>query len=305
MKIKYIISSVAVVLIVAFYLKETPRHTIGELYQGTDRTSLASLDSFRTLPLRELVVEGQTWKYLAVGHGTKNILFLHGMAGSYDIWWQQIQALKKEFRIITLTYPPAHSLREMGDAVIKILEQENIHETSVVGSSLGGYFAQYLKTTYPNRFKRAVFGNTFPPNDLYKEKNNNTATIARYLPEWLVMYAFRSNVKKSVIPASEFSPITEAFLLEQSYGGMSRDQFLARYHCVIDRFTPDPNLKTSGDILIIESNNDPLIFPELRQRIKELYPAAKVHTFRGKGHFPYLNEPRAYNRVITEFLEKP
>lgn len=289
----------------ALYLINNPRHTIGELYEGTDHEVLASLDSLRALPLRSIVVDGLTWHYLAVGQGKENILFLHGMAGGYDIWWQQISAFRNRYRIITLTYPPSHSLQAMRDAVMKILDQEGIPETQVIGSSLGGYFAQYLVTTYPNRFRKAVFGNTFPPNDIYKEKNHQTAMMARYLPDWLVMYVFRGSIRSKVVPASEYSPITEAYLLEQSYGGMSKEQFLARYHCVIDKFDPNPDLSESHKILIIESNNDPLIFPELRQRLREIYPRAKVHTFRGKGHFPYLNEPRAYNHVVADFLDKP
>ncbi len=300
-----IILLIVVLGVGSFYLIKTPRHAIGELYEGTDQHALASLDSLRALPLKSIVVDGQTWDYLSVGQGRECILFLHGMAGSYDIWWQQISTFSKRYRIITLTYPPSRSLQAMRDAVIKILDQEGIPETHVIGSSLGGYFAQYLFTTYPDRFKKAVFGNTFPPNDIYKEKNHSMALLARYLPDWLVMYVFRSSIRSRVVPASEYSPITEAYLLEQSYGGMSKEQFLARYFCVIDKFEPNPDLSDNHKILIIESNNDPLIFPELRQRLREIYPRARVFTFRGKGHFPYLNEPRAYNNVIADFLDKP
>ncbi|NOT76382.1 MAG: alpha/beta hydrolase [Cyclobacteriaceae bacterium] len=303
MKKKYIIANVVLLMLLIAYLYPTPRHTFKELYKGSEDDKLALLDSVRALPLKSVTIDGKQWNYLAAGNGKESIIFLHGMAGGYDIWWQQISAFKNKYRIITLTYPPAGSLSEMGNAVIKILDNENIASTNVLGSSLGGYFAQYLKTTYPDRFKKAVFANTFPPNSIYKEKNGTTASIARFLPEWLVMVAFRGNIRSKVIPTSENSPLAEAYLLEQSYGGMSKKQFLSRYLCVVDSFVPSKELTSSNDILLIESDNDPLIFPELRQQLKELYPAARLYTFKGKGHFPYLNETGQYNKVIGEFFE--
>lgn len=304
MKRRHIVLLVIIVAIVIFYLYPTPKHSFKELYKGQDNSVVASLDSFRSSPLKSITLEARQWNYLAIGQGSESILFLHGMSGGYDIWWQQINALKGKYRIITLTYPPATSLNEMGNAVIKILDTEDIDTTNVIGSSLGGYFAQYLKTTYPNRFAKAVFANTFPPNPIYKEKNEAVASIARFLPEWLVMVAFRGNIKTTVIPASENSPLAQAYLLEQSHGRMSKQQFLARYHCVVDSFVPATELSRSKNILLIESDNDPLIFAELRQKMKDLYPAAQVFTFHNKGHFPYLNEGREYTELIGQFFER-
>lgn len=305
MRRRTIVLAIILVAVFIFYFYPTPTHSLKELYRGNDRGKIASLDSFRLLPLKSIDRGGLQWKYLAIGDGEESILFLHGMAGSYDIWWQQILTLKNNYKIISMTYPPAGSLKEMGEAVIQILYAENINHTNVIGSSLGGYFTQYLKTTFPDRFHKAVFANTFPLNDIYEEKNGTTAAVARFLPEWLIMSAFRSNVRKVVLPASENSPLLEAYLLQQSYGGMSKQQFLARYHCVVDKFTPAASLKTAEDILIIESDNDPLIFPELRQRLKEIYPTAGVYTFHNKGHFPYLNDTEQYNTVIKDFFSRP
>lgn len=289
--------------ILVLYLYPTPRHSFVELYKGEDYNIVTSLDSFRRLPLNLVEIEGQQWKYLSIGRGDESILFLHGMAGGYDIWWQQILSLKDRYRIITLTYPPVNSLQMMGEAVMQILDKEKISETHVIGSSLGGYFTQYLKATYPVRIKKVVFGNTFPPNEMYKERNGTRVAIAKYLPEWLVMYVFRESVKKNVVPTSENSAVVAAYLLEQSYGGMSKAQFLARYYCVVDKFSPTESL-TSHDMMIIESDNDPLIFPELRAQLRSLYPHANVLTYHNQGHFPYLTQPDNYRMEVEDFLSQ-
>jgi pimeloyl-ACP methyl ester carboxylesterase len=57
--------------------------------------------------------------------------------------------------------------------------------------------------------------------------------------------------------------------------------------------------------MIVESANDPLISPALRQLLRRTYPSARVHTFGAVGHFPYVNEPQAYSAVLEEFLAQP
>ncbi len=65
-------------------------------------------------------------------------MFLHGMGGSYDIWFQQIDWFKNRYRIISPEYPPVHTLEELAAGIIKILESEHTEKVVVIGSSLGG-----------------------------------------------------------------------------------------------------------------------------------------------------------------------
>jgi len=258
----------------------------------------------RIIPLKTLQVDGTTWSYLSLGAGSETILFLHGMTGAYDIWWQQIDALKNRYRIISVTYPAVDSLGGMSRAVLAILNREQVSQVSIVGTSLGGYFAQYLVAKYPNIVKRASFGNTFPPNDLIAEKNRTIGTLLPFLPEWFVMQTLRQSGVDSVYPAANQNELVLAFLMEQTYGGMSKSQVVARYRCVVEPFiAPDP--KSLGiPVMIIEADNDPLVEEALRTQLKATYPSATVHTLHNVGHFSYLNEPQTYTRMLEEFLGK-
>lgn len=292
-------------LLVGAYLVPTPKHTIAELYKGEAKSIIDSLETFRKIPTQTLELNGQSWKYLIEGNGEETIVFLHGMAGSYDFWWQQINAFKDQYRIVSVTYPPVNSLSEMGNAIIAILNQNKIEKVNIVGSSLGGYFAQYLLATYPNRIKKAVFGNTFPPNELLEKQNPKMITLAKIVPEWLMMYFLRQGLYKNVIPAAQNDPLTAATLLENTYGKMSKAQFIARYNCVVDKFKPIYSSQNKVPILIFEADNDPLVPLELRKNLKQWYPSAQVYNFHNKGHFPYLNSKEEYNRILRAFLEQP
>ncbi len=291
---------IIVVGLSVFYLWPVPNVPLEQLYSDVDPAVFSSLQSFRQAnPPRSLQVDGANWEYIAVGQGPETILFLHGMTGAYDIWWQQIEALKGNYRLISVTYPPVRSLAELEKGVLAILEKEGVQEFNVVGTSLGGYFAQYLIAQHPERIRRAVLSNTFPPNDLIAEKNRTLGTILPYLPEWLVLSVFRGNFQRIIYPTSGYDELTLAFLNEIGYVRMSKAQLVGRYYCVIEKFAaPTPAIP----IMIIESNNDPLVELTLREQLKATYPTATVYTFPSAGHFPYLNHPQEYTQLLVNFL---
>jgi maspardin len=285
--------------IIIIYVFPSPQKTFNGLYHGYPSPQVDKLYELRALPLSTLEVDGEEWSYLSIGKGKRTVLFLHGMAGAYDIWWNQIDALKDSFNIISITYPPVGNLADMGKAAVAILDKEKIEKVNVVGTSLGGYFAQYLVANYPNRVERAVFGNTFPPNNIIEKENKANRWLMRLAPHWAVMSALRANIKQKVIPPSGNNEVLKAYLQEGTYR-TSRKQLLARYNCVIDKFNPAAN--TTIPILIIESNNDPLISVTLRASLKKLYPTAQVVNFGDEGHMPYVNKSKEYSEVLKEFL---
>lgn len=244
---------------------------------------------------------GERFAYVALGDGPA-VLFLHGMVGAHDIWWQQLEALADDHRVIAVTYPPVSSLRGLADGVLAVLDAEDVERVSVVGSSLGGYLAQYLVATHPERVDRAVLANTFPPNDLMREENRVLGGLLPIIPERFVLGAFRGNVEAAVVPAADGDPLVAAYLAEQGHGAMSKAQFVARDRAVIDPFEVDPATSAQLPLLIIEADNDPLVAPELRAMLRDTYPQAQVVTLAGLGHFPYLNEPEHYTEVLRSFL---
>ena len=304
---KKIIRNILFVLLVGVivsYFVPTTQKTFTDLFDGQNKSMVDSVMKFRAMPTQSYDYNGQKWNYLLTGEGKETILFLHGMGGAYDIWWQQINAFKNDYRIVSVTYPPVSNLAEMGKAVIEILDKNKIDQINIVGTSLGGYFAQYLLATYPNRIKKIVFGNTFPPNELLEKQNAKAAAVLKVVPEWLMMYLWRQGLYEKVIPAAQNDALTKATLLEMSYGKMSRAQYVSRYNCVIDKFQVADVQQNKTPILIFEADNDPLVPLELREKLKQIYSNAEVHAFHNKGHFPYLNSPDEYNQTLKAFLAK-
>lgn len=301
-KKRWLIPLIFLIVLAGVYLYPTPAKPFDELYANVDAETVHSLVEFRQAhPVRTLEVRGVEWTYLSLGEGPETILFLHGMTGAYDIWWQQMEALKDEYRVISVTYPAVDSLEEMEQGVMAVLDVEGVEHFYVVGTSLGGYFAQYLVTRETHDIWGVVFANTFPPNDIIAENNRTIGTLLPYLPEWLVMDVLSGSMRESIYPASGYSELVLAFGLEQTYGRMSKAQVAGRFHCVVESFEA-PNMAVLGTpVMIIEADNDPLVEKTLREQLKETYPTAEVVTLNN-GHFPYLSMPDEYTDYLRDFF---
>lgn len=290
-------------MVVAIYLIPAPQSDFFEMYPNNDKPAQL-LKEFKIKPTKKIIIDGVTWEYYSGGKGDKTILFLHGMGGDYKLFWQQIAAFENDYKIISYTLPEKlNSIGNTANGILKILETENVNRFYAVGTSMGGYITQYLVTTIPSRVEKAVFGNTFPPNDLITKENAGKSSIIPLLPELLVSKFGEKKLNKEIVPAAKNSPLLKAFLVSLPF---SKQQFINRYYIVIDRFSIFPDNYEIKRIpkLIIESDNDPLIQPELRNKIKELYPDATVFTFHNEGHFPYINASEMYNKVLRNFLNK-
>ncbi len=302
-KTKWLVLIFLIVLILGVYLYPVPRVPFEKTYAKVDSAQTQSLQSFRAAyPAQTLKVNGVKWEYVAFGEGKETILFLHGMTGAYDIWWNQMIALQDAYRVISVTYPAVDSLSEMSHGVLAILDAEGVGQVNIVGTSLGGYLTQYIVANHPDRVLRAVFSNTFPPNDLIAEKNKSIGSALPFLPEWLVIDVLRGSFADSVYPASGNDELTLAFLNEISYGRMRKAQVVGRFHSVVEKFSPPDVAALEIPVMIIEADNDPLVELVLREQLKVTYPTAEVWTLTGVGHFPYLNHSDAYTQLIKTFM---
>jgi len=300
--LKWIIPLILIILIVAIYMWPVMGTTFEKNYARSDPALASSLKSFRMEhPPKTLKVDGVDWEYLAFGNGQQAILFLHGTTGAYDIWFQQMQALQDRYRVISVTYPAVNSLEKLSNGCLAVLNAVGVNRVHLVGTSLGGYLAQYIVAKHPGRVLSAVYSNTFPPNDILPRSYKTIGTVLPYLPDWVVFAILQDGVNKNIFTTSRNDEFTRAFLTEVLSGRMNKGQVVGRYFCNMEQFTA-PDLTTLKiPALIIEADNDPLVEQALREQLKAAYPAIPVRTL-SNGHFPYLNPRTGFTAIISDFI---
>lgn len=300
-KILKIATLLFLLVIISLYFIPFTQKSIFE-YNVQDDEFIQNLRDLRSKTMKTVQVNDIQWKYYSGGNGSKCILFIHGMGGSYDIWWNQMHYFEPHYKVISYTLPnEINSLEGVESGIMAILGQEKIEKFIPIGTSMGGYITQYLLTKHPEKIEKAVIGNSFPPNDFIAKENAANRILIPLLPEYLVGKMAEGRLKKDIFPTSENNRLLEAFLLSVPF---SKKGLASRFDVVTDAFiaTPEkPEVKAIPK-LILESNNDPLITPDLRTQLKTLYPEAQVFTFHKKGHFPYINDMDTYNKMVNDFL---
>lgn len=300
-KFKFTILSLLVVVVLMYFFP-SEQDTFSNLYQKEDNLSKGLLQ-LQNKPLKSITVDGVNWNYYSGGNGDKCIVFIHGMGGTYDFWWHQIAYFEPQYRIISYTLPEEiNSLEKVDKGIMAILQQEKIDKFIPIGTSMGGYITQYLMHQHPERIEKAVLSNTFPPNEIIASSSAGKRKIIPLLPEYVVSILAKKQLKTDIFPTSENDEFLKALLLSVP---VSKKGLIGRFDIVTDYFSAEPKKIAIAVIpkLILEADNDPMITPQLRQQLKELYPEAQVFTFRNKGHFPYINDREEYNKVVKAFLD--
>jgi pimeloyl-ACP methyl ester carboxylesterase len=297
-----IVSGIALVLF-GIYAFPIPKASFRVIYSKVPEPIARALNSFRRdYPPIAVRIGPAVWRYHDTGVGENVIVFLHGLASSGDIWFQQIEALQDRFRCLALTYPALPNLDLLRFGVLAVLDRAGISRVNLVGSSMGGYLAQYLTAREPERIRKLVLGNTFSPNGIIRKKAQMGVKYLPWVPEWAIMAGMRRNTERILHPAGANSDLVRAYLYEQTCGIMRKPDLIARCACLCQTFTPPDLIKLGIPTLIIETDNDPLVDSELRNMLKAAYPSAAVKTFYHAGHFPYLNHSEVYTQALVEFL---
>jgi pimeloyl-ACP methyl ester carboxylesterase len=281
-------------------------HTLfNQLYANVDTEQRQALLAFRNqYPAREWEYEGAIWRYITLGKGATAALFLPGAAGSYDIWWQQLLALSDDLHLISISYPPLNSLECLHSGLNVLLRREGVERCHIIGSSMGGYLAQYIASTQPDILKSAIFANTFVPTLPILRTAPLLRLAISVMPFPWIEAIYRWFTQLWLVPSGENNPLLKAYLMEVSYAGLGRRDFLARLACVTQRFNPIQANNQCIPLLIIDSDNDPLIRPGIRQAMRMMYPSAQRYSFKNAGHFSYLNQPEIFTSVVRSFLQE-
>ena len=130
--------------------------------------------------------------YEETGHGTP-IVFLHEFAGDHRSWREQVRALSRNFRCITIAargYPPSDVPDEdqsygqdiANRDVVAVLDAAGIAKAHVVGLSMGAYTTLQLAMHFPDRLLSAVAagagtGSDRPTREQFLRETAQTADL--------------------------------------------------------------------------------------------------------------------------------
>lgn len=250
-----------------------------------------------------LDLTGGRWCYDVVGSGEEHLVVLVGGLGLPAAVPAPLREPGEGIRVWAVAHPPMVSVDDVVLGLTELMDAVGISEAHFLGASVGGALVQAVAREAPGRVKTLVLSNTAAPLGSALPARVWVALrrpLAR-LPDAYVERTTRRRLVDAVEAGAGVDPEWRA-----SVQGLSAAHVFALADLLVDfhrrEYTPTDLDGWPGGVLIIESEDDPMVPSRHRKRLRQLYPGAEVHTFSNGGHTPSVRRPGAYREIVLGFL---
>ncbi|GAF87220.1 unnamed protein product [marine sediment metagenome] len=227
---------------------------------------------------------------------------------SAEVWAKLISYLEPGYRIISPTYPAIETMEEGVEGIKGIMEKEKARRIILMGSSFGGWLAQVFVRKHPEMIKKLILSNTSTPDSVMSRSllEYTRFTLPRY-PEKILKFIYKKSYLKILSEVGEDEKqFWKALITELLFYYTTKKEIITMFTTIRDfaknyRFSVDDLKRWRGKILIIESSDD-IHKDDSRNRLRDLYPRAKIKTLKDAGHTAGYTAPPEYVRAVKKFL---
>ena len=237
-----------------------------------------------------IILDGSMVHYEALGRG-RPIVFLHDWVGSWRYWVNAMQVASTSFRAYALDLfgfgdtsrdPLRYSLDKQSELVNRFLQEMGIGKVALVGHGLGALVGfTYLKQ-FPSTVDRMMAVNC--PFE-YDSVNTRLRTAA--MPELVDWLAGRT---PEAVSALSDAAKADPQAVSASMASLQGNNYFA---AIRDLGVP---------CLFAYGSEEPAISMPTPDRVDSLPMHMHLVTLEESSHFPMVDNPTRFNRLMTDFL---
>lgn len=240
-----------------------------------------------------IIHEDAVIHYEVLGHG-KPVIFLHSWIGSWRYWFPTMQFASSRYGAYAIDLwgfgtskkeYSRYSIENQVDLLKGFIDQFGVTQISLVGHGLGSIIGIYFASDFPQIVERIMLI-SFPMGcqSLHPRISNQSPADSA---DWL--FGCDSKHLNSKLDAKKTDH--EAILY-------SIDQFKeVNWRQLINRLTI-PSLWAYG-------KNDRAVKLPIGEELDSLPDKSHWLVFEKSGHFPMLDEPGIFNRLLMDFINLP
>ena len=272
--------------------------------------------------IEEANVGGISVRYAVAGEGPA-VLLVHGLASSMITWYCNMEAVADAgFTAIAIDLPgygdsalprdvgyePRNGARFLAD----FCDELGIDRFSVVGNSAGGLIAGLTALEYPGRVDRVVLVASaglgrrvsWPLRIIsvpvlgeliYKPHRFSTTAVIRRI--FFRPPAFLDDILPEMLRV-RCLPHAPRVMLESVRSGINL-LGLRRQHNILHRLRD-----VRAPLLAVWGKEDLVIPPVKAEDVRRALPRSAVHVLPECGHWPHMEKPEEFNRILTDFLSQ-
>ncbi|MCP4104900.1 MAG: alpha/beta hydrolase [Desulfobacteraceae bacterium] len=249
--------------------------------------------------------------YKLNGKGKETILFIHGWSCDNSFWRFQISAFADNYRVIAVDLP-GHGLSSkpniryspdfFADAVKSVLDETKTESAVLVGHSSGFAVARQFALKYPKRCRAlcstdgVFFRIPENPQELAEWKKQNNQFVQSFKSEGRREYIeqFLNSLYYGKTPVELRKEIKSKILLTPDYVANSTMEEVIRTDIWKDKTIKIPLLALYAKA--------PDLPRDTEQYLRSLFPVMEYHEWDDTGHFPMMEKPERFNRLLLNFM---
>jgi pimeloyl-ACP methyl ester carboxylesterase len=253
-----------------------------------------------------------TFSYLEQGTGTPLVL-LHGVGSAARSWTHQLDALSRSLRVIAWDAPgygssTALALAEPGAEDYAVALQDflaalGVDRFHLVGHSLGCVMAARYARRHPERILSLTLASIatghaqLPAAEREKLRAGRLDDLAALGPRGMAEKRGPRLLGPHATPEN-VRAVVETMALIRPDGYTQAVQMLSNADTPADVRA----LPTDMRVQFIYGDADVITTPEQNQRVHRERPGAPVHVLAGAGHACYIEQPEAFNALVSRWI---
>jgi pimeloyl-ACP methyl ester carboxylesterase len=237
-----------------------------------------------------IILQDEIVHYEVLGRG-RPVVFIHGWVGSWRYWIPNMQAASNNFRAYALDLWGFGDSAKVSDKYLlngltklldDFLNEMGIGKIAVVGHGLGAVVGLMFAEHYPQYVDRIMAIGLPLETSLINPRLREASPIE--LADWLLGDTPETQVARMEAPKADQEAIKQSL---QNLESLHITQLVEK----ID--TPS---------LLVYGRNDPAISMINDNRLFSFPDHIHHIIFNQSGHFPMIDQPNKFNRLMNDFL---
>jgi pimeloyl-ACP methyl ester carboxylesterase len=268
--------------------------------------------------LKTVEVDGARINYVEMGEGPALVL-VHGLSGCWQNWLEQIPRFARHHRVLALDLPGFGrsplppwdiSIPRYGELLDGFCRTLNVHSSTLVGNSMGGFISAEAAIAQPDWVEKLVLVSA--AGITHARMRKEPAEMAARMAAAAAPLALRFQAGSLQRPRMRWAAFRGVFhapqrmrpelLWEQYHGAMGAPGFLPAVQTLVGYDFTDRLENVAVPTLIVWGRNDRIVPPADAQGYAKHLSNSRVVIFDQCGHCPQLERPLRFNRLLEEFL---
>lgn len=242
-------------------------------------------------------------------YGTQEtaLIFIHGWSCDSRYWLNQTSAFSKEYRVITIDLAghgnsssnrTDYSMLSFANDVTAVMEREGIHRAILIGHSMGGGVIAKVSQLMPEKIISIVGIDTF--HDV-GEKLPQEAIDQMVKPFEDDFVSAVKNFVQGMFPNETDKELIR--WIKEDMSSAPQKHALSAFSNYLERSVNGEASLVFEDIHIPVVSINAKLWPTNADNNKDHINDYKLYYIEETGHFPMLEKPEEFNKLLEEALE--